>query len=117
MKHTQAPWTLSDQSRLSKSGISIAYDIVGTVDDRWVGSLFLGDHPSHETETAKTAEADAALICAAPDLLDVCRDALAALNTAPRFKVPSRSTDSYAIAARLEKAIAKAGLHLYHDAR
>ena len=59
MKHTPAPWRLSDQSRLSKSGISIAYDIVGAVDGRWVGSLFLGDHPSHETETAKTAEADA----------------------------------------------------------
>jgi len=49
----------------------------------------------------------------APDLLDVCREALAALNTAPRFKVPSngispaKDTDSYAIASRLEKAIAK----------
>lgn len=49
-----------------------------------------------------------------PDLLIACRDALAALNTAPRFKVPSngispaKDTDSYAIASRLEKAIAKA---------
>lgn len=42
-----------------------------------------------------------------PELLEACRDALAALNTAPRFAVPSRDTDSYAIAARLEKAIAK----------
>jgi hypothetical protein len=50
----------------------------------------------------------------APNLLEVCRDALATLNTAPRFKVPSngispaKDTDSYAIASRLEKAIAKA---------
>lgn len=50
----------------------------------------------------------ATLICAAPELLEACREALAALNTAPRFKVPSRDTDSYAIAVRLEKAIAKA---------
>lgn len=58
-----------------------------------------------------TAKVDKVLIT---ELLDVCRDALAALNTAPRFKVPSNGvspvtdTDSYAIAARLEKAIAKA---------
>jgi hypothetical protein len=115
MKHTPAPWKLSDQSRLSKTGVSIAYEIVGAADNRWVGSLFLGDHTSHEAETAKTAEGDAALICAAPELLEVCRDALAALNTAPRFNVPTRDTDSYAIAARLEKAIAKAGVHPYHD--
>lgn len=63
----------------------------------------------------------AALIDAAPELLKVCREALAALNTAPRFKVPAngislaRDTDSYAIAARLEKAITKAGVHPYHD--
>lgn len=50
----------------------------------------------------------------APDLLDVCREALSALNRAPRFKVPSngispaKDTDSYAIASRLEQAIAKA---------
>lgn len=64
-----------------------------------------------------------ALIAAASELLDVCRDALAALNTAPRFKVPSngispaRDTDSYAIAARLEKAIANAGGRLYNEGK
>lgn len=63
----------------------------------------------------------AALIIA--ELLYVCRDALAALNTAPRFKVPSngispaQDTDSYAIAARLEKAIAKAGGHPYQEGK
>lgn len=65
----------------------------------------------------------AALIAAAPELLKVCREALAALNTAPRFKVPSngispaRDTDSYAIAARLEKAIVKAGGRLYNEGK
>lgn len=65
----------------------------------------------------------AALIAAAPELLKVCREALVALNTAPRFKVPSngispaRDTDSYAIAARLEKAIVKAGGRLYNEGK
>jgi|GEM_PF-3209443 len=59
----------------------------------------------------------------APELLKVCREALAALNTAPRFKVPAngisltRDTDSYAIAARLEKAIAKAGVRPYGEGK
>ena len=65
----------------------------------------------------------AALIAATSELLDVCRDALAALNTTPRFKVPSngispaRDTDSYTIAARLEKAIVKAGGRLYNEGK
>ena len=45
---------------------------------------------------------------AAEDLLSALEKALTALNTAPRFKVPKLSTDSYAIAAECGRAIAKA---------
>lgn len=43
---------------------------------------------------------------AAAPMLDALRHALAALNTAPRFKVPGLAMDSYAIAAMCELAIA-----------
>ena len=45
---------------------------------------------------------------AAQEMLDALEQALAALNQAPRFKVPGLSTDSYRIAAICDKAIAKA---------
>ena len=41
------------------------------------------------------------------ELTDALRLALEALNTAPRFKVPSAETDSYDIAALCEKALKK----------
>jgi hypothetical protein len=41
------------------------------------------------------------------NLLAVLQTALAALNTAPRFRVPSLETDSYRIAALCEAAIAQ----------
>jgi hypothetical protein len=44
----------------------------------------------------------------APTLLDALQQAVAALNTAPRFAVPSFDTDSYRIAALCDLAIAKA---------
>ncbi|HWX35551.1 MAG TPA: hypothetical protein VNZ53_50040 [Steroidobacteraceae bacterium] len=45
---------------------------------------------------------------AAQEMLDALEQALAALNQAPRFKVPGLNTDSYRIAAICDKAIAKA---------
>ena len=45
---------------------------------------------------------------AAPDLLRALGKALAALNTATRFAVPSLGSDSYTIAAECERAIALA---------
>jgi hypothetical protein len=45
---------------------------------------------------------------AAPDLLKALQQAVAALNTAPRFKVPSLDSDSYEIAAVCDRALAKA---------
>jgi hypothetical protein len=41
-----------------------------------------------------------------PTLLEALEQAVAALNTAPRFRVPSLGTDSYAIAALIDRAIA-----------
>jgi hypothetical protein len=51
---------------------------------------------------------DLRLSLAARDLLEALELAVAALNTAPRFAVPSLQTDSYRIAATCDKAIAKA---------
>jgi hypothetical protein len=44
----------------------------------------------------------------APTLLETLEQALAALNTAPRFAVPSLDTDSYRVAALCDRAIARA---------
>ncbi len=41
-------------------------------------------------------------------MLVALQQAVAALNTAPRFKVPGLDTDSYAIAALCDRAISKA---------
>ncbi len=53
---------------------------------------------SHESETPP----------AGPTLLAALEQAVAALNTAPRFRVPSLDTDSYRIASLCDRAIAKA---------
>ena len=45
---------------------------------------------------------------AARNLLEALEQAVAALNTAPRFSVPSLDIDSYEIAATCDKAIATA---------
>lgn len=50
--------------------------------------------------------ANASLIAAAPELLDACKHALHALNTAPRFRCGV--LNSYDIASMLNHAIAKA---------
>ncbi len=44
----------------------------------------------------------------APDLLGALKQAVAALNQAPRFAVPGLDTNSYKIAAVCDKAIARA---------
>lgn len=51
---------------------------------------------------------DLRLRLAAGPMLDALRHALAALNTASRFKVPGLAMDSYAIAAMCGRAIALA---------
>jgi hypothetical protein len=44
----------------------------------------------------------------APEVIAALEQAVAALNTAPRFRVPLLDTDSYRIAALCDRAIAKA---------
>jgi hypothetical protein len=51
---------------------------------------------------------DFSLRQAARELLLALTKALAALNAAPRFPVPSLNTDSYAIASICERAVAQA---------
>ena len=43
--------------------------------------------------------------------LEVLLEAYAALNTAPRFQVPSKGTDSYQIAKRLGELLGREGNH------
>jgi len=64
-----------------------------------------------ETDSGKPVavqSADAELLAAAPALLAALKQALAALNTAPRFDVPSLDTDSYRIASVCDRALAAA---------
>jgi hypothetical protein len=65
------------------------------------------DDPDGE-RVAEWVSPDLLLRLAADDLLDALEKAVIALNTAPRFKVAKLSTDSYAIAAKCGRAIAKA---------
>ena len=63
---------------------------------------------SSETPEPPPPDASAQLIAAASDMLAALEQAIAALNTAPRFPIPSLDTDSYRIAALCDVAIAKA---------
>jgi len=50
---------------------------------------------------------DLRLRLAARELLEALEQAVAALNAAPRFRIPSLDTDSYAIAATCDRALAR----------
>jgi hypothetical protein len=65
------------------------------------------DTPDGE-RVAEWASDDLLLRLAAGDLLSALEKAITALNTAHRFKIPKLDTDSYAIAAECERAVAKA---------
>jgi hypothetical protein len=60
------------------------------------------------TEIAVWHSPEMRLRLAASDLLEALEQAVAALNTVPRFQVPSLATDSYRIAALCDRAIAQA---------
>lgn len=76
------------------------------------------DSPEHELDQitvegpdgdcTEWTSPDETLSQAASHLLEALELAVAALNTAPRFAVPGRDTNSYAIAAVCDRAIAKA---------
>lgn len=56
------------------------------------------------------AEANARAIAALPDLINALKFTQAALNTAPRFKIPSLERDSYAVASIVDAALKRAGV-------
>jgi hypothetical protein len=59
-------------------------------------------------DVAEQAEANAQLIRTSPEMLSVLELALAALNEAPRFRIRGLDLDSYGIASRCDRVIAKA---------
>lgn len=70
---------------------------------------------TNEDTPSELQEANACLGAAAPKLLAALLLAQQALNTAPRFRVGD--TDSYKIAATVDKAIAEAKATLQHRSR
>jgi hypothetical protein len=54
------------------------------------------------------AHANARLMAASQEMLEVLRLALAALNEAPRFRIRGLDLDSYGIASRCTRVIAEA---------
>lgn len=97
MGHTPGPWLR--ESQINSDGSDW---ILVTKGYKEIVDLRLDEDGVPEREQA----ANAALIAAAPELLDALRQAVTALNVKERFKV--QGTDSYAIAALCDKAIAKA---------
>ena len=87
-----SPYTLNDGSELP------AFEVIA---DERVCDL-------NEDMPVAVQEANACLIAAAPLLLAALEQAVQALNTAPRFRVPHLDTDSYAIASICGRAIARA---------
>lgn len=61
-----------------------------------------------DDELARWLDDEMRLRLFAADLLEALKQARTALNTAPRFAVPSLDTDSYRIATICERAIARA---------
>jgi hypothetical protein len=59
-------------------------------------------------DVAEQAEANAQLIRTAPDMLSALELALEALNEAPRFRIRGLALDSYGIASRCTRVIARA---------
>jgi len=91
MSHTPGPWILDN-----------AKDDYG--DRTWEVSSQEGTYMAYGIPWHRLD--DARLVAAAPDLLAALRQAAHALNVAKRFTVGA--TNSYAIAADIDRAIAKA---------
>jgi len=89
-QHTPGPWAIKNGRCIYGNGDFIK-PFVASVED---------DHNDAETV------ANARLIAASPELLDVAQFALRALNVAPRFKVPGAG-DSYEICSEIERVLRK----------
>jgi hypothetical protein len=98
-KHSPAPWSY----RVSENCPDV-WEIIADFCEFPIAEV-----PRQQDEDGKDSEeakANACLMTAAPTMLEALLLAQRALNTAPRFRVGD--TDSYRIAATVDKAIAKA---------
>jgi hypothetical protein len=100
-KHSPGPFT-------------VEYSPFKAQDDREIPSFRIFDADGDqvaETDSGKPEDmqqADADLLAASPAMLAALEQAVTALNTVMRFPVPRLLTDSYAVAATCEAAIAQA---------
>lgn len=93
MGHTPGPWEVAPPGYVDEH-----YAVL----DGFGHTASVYGYPEQEA----VALANARLIAAAPELLAALQEAVTALNVKEKF--PVYDTDSYAIAARCDKAIAKA---------
>jgi hypothetical protein len=99
VKHSPAPWSY----RVSENCPDV-WEIIADFCESSIAEV-----PRWQNEDgsdSEEAEANAAIMTAAPEMFAALQLAQGALNTAPRFRVGD--TDSYRIAATVDKAIAKA---------
>jgi hypothetical protein len=101
-QHSPAPWAYEYNPYTLQRGDAAAAELPAfEVFDAEGNKVF----DTNEDTPAELQEANACLATAAPDMLEALRLAQSALNTAPRFRVGD--TDSYKIAAVVDRAIAK----------
>jgi len=95
IEHTPGPWQQDWQ-------YIVAPDPDGVHPDIYIAEIAEEDSDGR-VASPEQQEANGRLIVAAPAMLEALRLAQSALNTAPRFRVGD--TDSYKIAAQVDKAI------------
>lgn len=95
-KHTPSPWVcVYSPYRLQDDSEQPAYEVWGT---EKVCDL-------NEDRPTEEQEANARLIVLAPEMLATLEETVTALNTVPRFRVSALDSDSYRIAAKIDRLI------------
>ncbi len=98
--HSPTPWTYEYNPYTLQKGDAATKELPAfEIFDAEQNKIF----DTNEDMPCDIQEANARLASAAPAMLDALRLAQSALNTAPRFRVGD--TDSYKIAAEVDKAI------------
>jgi hypothetical protein len=98
------------------AALQLALECVALGDESLIFERYDANQPLREitvtnsrgAQVASWLSPEAQLTLAAEDMLAALEQALAALNTAPRFKVPCFKTDSYAVATLCDHAVKKA---------
>jgi len=99
--HTAGPWTVGPEDWLISQSSGMGYrNFPVRAPEGFDIAMVYSDEDDDEQA------ANVRLIAAAPELYAALQEAVRALNTAKRFRVGD--TDSYAIAALCDRAIAKA---------